>query len=355
MRPEVKVGIIAALIVTVGCVYYFVSQSQEGGDLANTLPMDAPADRALPDAGKPVDEKDEDDSARPTAVDRKRPAQRDLPSSVERRMAARRDAERKTAPPTGILPPLGSDRPKPTTPRRSDVEAERSRVTPRQRTSPTTQPATRGPRGAGAVTRNPISASGDGRAGEGMTSPTTQPTAQPTATNQPVKPRASERTIERPRTVPRPRVTAPRTRSPGTPQQRKHRITEEDSLWNLAVEYYEDGTLWPRIKAANPGLNERALPVGQYIIIPPKEGNPTRTTPATRDGGRDSDAERDTRRAVYIVESGDTFIKIARNVLDDPTRWRELYELNKDRLPDPDDPDRLIVGLELKLPPKKAD
>jgi nucleoid-associated protein YgaU len=43
--------------------------------------------------------------------------------------------------------------------------------------------------------------------------------------------------------------------------------------------------------------------------------------------------------------------KIAANWLDDGNRWREIYELNRDKL---SSPDRLLVGMKLKLPPKGA-
>ncbi|MCK4340534.1 MAG: LysM peptidoglycan-binding domain-containing protein, partial [Phycisphaerae bacterium] len=53
------------------------------------------------------------------------------------------------------------------------------------------------------------------------------------------------------------------------------------------------------------------------------------------------------RRHTYVVERGDTLTSIARNVLHDPERWREIYELNQDKIPDPD---LLVIGTELRLP-----
>jgi nucleoid-associated protein YgaU len=48
----------------------------------------------------------------------------------------------------------------------------------------------------------------------------------------------------------------------------------------------------------------------------------------------------------YVVQSGDTLEKIARKVLNDGRKWRELYEWNRDQLPDPG---RLRVGQVLKV------
>ena len=47
-----------------------------------------------------------------------------------------------------------------------------------------------------------------------------------------------------------------------------------------------------------------------------------------------------------MVQNGDTLEKIARKVLNDGRKWRELYEWNRDQLPDPG---RLRVGQVLKV------
>lgn len=53
-------------------------------------------------------------------------------------------------------------------------------------------------------------------------------------------------------------------------------------------------------------------------------------------------------RSTYVVGQGDTLRKIAANVLKNSKRWREIYELNKDKLKSPD---VVPAGLELRLPP----
>ena len=47
-----------------------------------------------------------------------------------------------------------------------------------------------------------------------------------------------------------------------------HVIQKDDTLYSLASRFYGKGTLWPKIKAANPGINPNRLIVGQEIIIP---------------------------------------------------------------------------------------
>jgi nucleoid-associated protein YgaU len=48
----------------------------------------------------------------------------------------------------------------------------------------------------------------------------------------------------------------------------------------------------------------------------------------------------------YVVQGGDTLERIARKVFNDPRKWHEIYEWNRDQLPDPG---RLHVGQTLKM------
>lgn len=50
---------------------------------------------------------------------------------------------------------------------------------------------------------------------------------------------------------------------------------------------------------------------------------------------------------VYKIQPGDSLSRIAKVHFGDATRWREIFELNKDRI---DDPNRIFVGDELRLP-----
>jgi peptidoglycan/xylan/chitin deacetylase (PgdA/CDA1 family) len=54
------------------------------------------------------------------------------------------------------------------------------------------------------------------------------------------------------------------------------------------------------------------------------------------------------RNATYTVQPGDTLGSIARAKLKDPRRWTEIVALNPDVLPDPN---RVVVGMTLELPP----
>jgi nucleoid-associated protein YgaU len=49
----------------------------------------------------------------------------------------------------------------------------------------------------------------------------------------------------------------------------------------------------------------------------------------------------------YQIKKNDRYISIARRQLGDARRWREVYELNKDKFPDPQ---RIREGVRIKLP-----
>ena len=133
-------------------------------------------------------------------------------------------------------------------------------------------------------------------------------------------------------------------------------VKEGDNLSYIAEEYYGDQKHWVVIRDANPGVDPARLFVGKTLILPPKAavlaGNwksgaagvkPGDAKPAAVPGNTAPRAG----RATYKVAAGDSLRKIARAVLKDENRWRELYELNRDKLKSPD---VVPVGTELRLP-----
>ena len=85
-------------------------------------------------------------------------------------------------------------------------------------------------------------------------------------------------------------------------------------------------------------LQDAELPeAAQYTLTPPST---TTSQPATR--------PLPTKRyGTYKVVEGDSLIKIARKMLNDGERWREIHQLNADVL----GPDAILkIGLSLKLP-----
>ncbi len=170
------------------------------------------------------------------------------------------------------------------------------------------------------------------------------------------------------------RLDAPRSMpdtagaSPGTEQ---HIVRAGDSLARIAELYYFRARSEPEIylrllQNANPTvLDPQALPANSVVLIPPDpyEVLPPVTQPvtlaeATRAPAQprtaDSTAPARTTPSTtlstreYVVQRGDTFYGIAGKVLGTPTRWRELFELNRELVRG--EPRNLRPGQKLRLP-----
>jgi nucleoid-associated protein YgaU len=133
---------------------------------------------------------------------------------------------------------------------------------------------------------------------------------------------------------------------------KRHTVAEGDSLWSIAQSYYGDGNQWPKLKAANPGLDETSLKVGQVVIVPQDApaspaGTDASRTRATPNAQTDAAPGTPAGGRLYVVEEGDSLASIARNLLGSGERWREIYELNKSKI---SNPNVLLVGTELRLP-----
>ena len=118
---------------------------------------------------------------------------------------------------------------------------------------------------------------------------------------------------------------------------RVHVIRPGDTLFEIARERYGDTSFVRLIEAANPGVNARALKIGDRLILPekpkPQEAGVAPTPPQTK---------------VYVVQKNDTLIGIARRFYGDAAMYRKIYEANRDVLPSLNA--TLYVGQTLRLP-----
>jgi nucleoid-associated protein YgaU len=144
----------------------------------------------------------------------------------------------------------------------------------------------------------------------------------------------------------------------GPPQRTTYTIQPGDRLIDIARDEYGDGDLWEAIKAINPDLDENRLQIDAKIEIPSRAEalrlTGETTAPARRASRPEAGIPR-VGRATYIVGRGDTLTRIARNVLQDGSRWDEIFALNRDQL---ESADVIRPGMELRLPPletKKPD
>ncbi len=106
---------------------------------------------------------------------------------------------------------------------------------------------------------------------------------------------------------------------------RTYTVAPGDELWSIAERELGAGVRWREIVSLN-GLTGSRITPGMVLRLP--EMDPPGT---------------------IEVELGDTLWSIAEEELDNPRRWPEIGDLNKDVLPDPD---VLTEGLRIKLPPE---
>ncbi len=142
-------------------------------------------------------------------------------------------------------------------------------------------------------------------------------------------------------------------RSSGTPKARIYEVRPMDTLSGIAQSELGSSKAWRQLVEANPGIDPNRLRVGMKIRIPGSESAPKAPSRKTDDASRiaksetsrDAELQVDTR--FYLVGAGETLTEIAQAELGTTKRWKELYELNRDRLASAD---RLIAGQRLRLP-----
>jgi nucleoid-associated protein YgaU len=382
MRTEVKVGLIAGVVVIGAAVIFLVNKGSSTGQPADHIPWNANPDQAG-NNGHAV-----------AARDARRAPNRPQGTHTGR-IPEKSELTRRTPPPLTAQP---AERPSATGQPAPLVSGQRRTLPPvvtSQRTVVTPPPEPRIPAGREV---EPREAAAPPEAEAAPPAPRETTTAEPAGsaaaaeshaleaeTAQPLRvgplPRTTPTSGTRPESVgtppvtpgvavpPRPaetmRVDEPAARirdaSKPRPEPTRYTVEESDTLTYIARQKYGDGKYWTKIRDANPGINPDRLLVGQVLIIPSKEevtgmtakagiASGSKPGPAESAGAKvDAAAERPTK--TYVVASGDSLISIARNVLGDGSRWRQIYALNKDKIKNPD---ILLEGTELKLPENGA-
>jgi nucleoid-associated protein YgaU len=105
--------------------------------------------------------------------------------------------------------------------------------------------------------------------------------------------------------------------------------------------------------------NPDIVKVGMVLVLPAVTPDTTDAGSSTQHAGasanqsagqkrlRDQSADPPDGFRWYQVRANDRYVTIARDELGDSSRWRELFELNKDKFPNPD---KIRVGVRIKLP-----
>jgi nucleoid-associated protein YgaU len=127
------------------------------------------------------------------------------------------------------------------------------------------------------------------------------------------------------------------------PAVREYTIKQGDSFSSIARNICGDERMYKVLMAANRDIDPLNLQIGHKIIIPPV---PTKTEqyqekPADGEGGDK------TKEGIYVIQAGDTLVKISQAFYGTSKKWRDIYTANRDVI---SDPDYLQVGVELKIP-----
>ncbi len=152
------------------------------------------------------------------------------------------------------------------------------------------------------------------------------------------------------------------TDSPAAPPTRgatvkTYTVKQGDMFMRIVRAEYGSDRYWRVVAQANPDIDPDVIRPGEKITLPPKSRLDEElgiarararepAAPATRAAaGVSGSAVSDL--PIYKVERGDSLQVIARNYFGSAARWREIYELNRDKLRSAD---HIEIGQELRMP-----
>lgn len=137
------------------------------------------------------------------------------------------------------------------------------------------------------------------------------------------------------------------------PGMRRYRVEKGDTYSTIAFKVLGDRNLWKEIADANKDVAPERLAVGMEILVPPRpEGAVTKAPapepapPLLAASAAPGESPKKSERA-YVTRKGDTLYGIAKRELNDPSKWKSIYEMNRRVLPS----EKVVpVGLTLQLP-----
>ena len=153
--------------------------------------------------------------------------------------------------------------------------------------------------------------------------PTPKPTPEPAPTPTPTpKPTPKPTPTPAPTTKPDPSTATPKPVP--TTVNATYKVQQGDSLATIALNNYGSYKYHTKIYNANKALfkkNNNRLVVGMTLVLP-KDG----LLPALKIGSGDK---------VYTVKAGDTLSKISAKFYGDSSKYKKIFEANKDRIKNP--------------------
>lgn len=166
--------------------------------------------------------------------------------------------------------------------------------------------------------------------------------------------------------VPGPSDTAAAARIPtqhdAAGNVRKHVMKKDETYTSIAKLLYGDGRHYLAIQRANPDLDPERIRPGTVINLPDpasiKGANSgSGAEPAGPNGTGGASVAAGPRaidpKTEYEVKPNDSLHKIATRVYGTSTMWEKIYELNQQAIGS--DPEKLKLGMVLKLPPNPSE
>ena len=146
--------------------------------------------------------------------------------------------------------------------------------------------------------------------------------------------------------IPAPPVAVKVDPAPASSGSTQYTIKSGDTLEGIARTQMGSGQKWQQIVAANPGLDPKALKIGQKITIP-AAGTTTSQEKAAAPAGSSATAAPNT----YTVQKGDTLIELSRKFYGSETEWKRILEANATTLKG--DAKAITPGMKLVIPAKR--
>ncbi|MCX5641311.1 MAG: LysM peptidoglycan-binding domain-containing protein [Planctomycetota bacterium] len=126
----------------------------------------------------------------------------------------------------------------------------------------------------------------------------------------------------------------------------QYTIKSGDTLEGIARTEMGDGQKWRLITAANPGLDPKALKIGQKINIPAAGATATKEKAAAPAGGSSASAPN-----TYTVQKGDTLMELSRKFYGSEADWKRILDANVTALKG--DAKAIAPGMKLVIPAKR--
>jgi nucleoid-associated protein YgaU len=120
-----------------------------------------------------------------------------------------------------------------------------------------------------------------------------------------------------------------------------------DSFKSLARTYYGSELQVALLRSANEGVDDTKLAVGANVFVPVRVANSGNVAKPSEQGKPANVWS----GGLYTVQKGDVLGTISKTVYGSTKHWRRIYDANRDVIGD--DPNRLKLGMQLRIPEAK--